>query len=302
MTIERASPQAVSKPWGSTDLRPWSVIRQDGAPVGELWFERNAGSAPDPALLVKLLFTTAALSIQVHPDDAFARSIGLPRGKSEAWYILAAAKDAKVALGLRQLLDATQLRHAISDGSIVDLVEWSAVRTGDFLTVPAGTIHAIGAGLVIAEIQQRSDATFRLFDFGRHRELQVEYGVAAARAGPAEEQAEPLDLSPGRTLLAANPHFITEKVDLPPLSTWRLRAPQETWLLAIAGSARIGELEVRLGQALYLEGERSAVQAGQAGFQALIAYPGPALNAELLQEAGATATTQTPAQLAEVPS
>ena len=78
-----------------------------------------------------------------------------------------------------------QLRSAIDDGSIADLVEWRAVSSGDTIFVPAGTIHAIGAGLVIAEIQQRSDATFRLFDFGRGRELHVDNAIAVADAGPA---------------------------------------------------------------------------------------------------------------------
>lgn len=300
MTLERAHARPVPKPWGCDDLRPWSLIQPEGAPVGEIWFERGA-DAPEATLLVKLLFTTAALSIQVHPDDAFARSIGLPRGKSEAWYILAAAAGAEVALGLRQSLDAAQLRGAVADGSIADLVDWHGVRSGDFLAVPAGTIHSIGAGLVIAEIQQRSDATFRLFDFDRNRELQVENGAAVAQAGPAADQDEPQILGPGRTLLTANAHFVTERIDLPPLSEWRLRAPQETWLLAIAGEARIDELPISLGQALFLEGERPPVRAGRAGFQALVAYPGPALNANLL-EAGALAPTRTPAPLAEVPS
>ncbi len=302
MTIEHAGPRAVAKPWGSIDLRPWSTICQNGAAIGELWFERSDCSTPEPALLVKLLFTTAALSIQVHPDVALARSLGLPRGKSEAWYILAATNGAAVAHCLRQPLETMQLCGAICDGSIVDLVEWRTVQAGDFLAVPAGTIHAIDAGVVIAEIQQRGDATFRLFDFGRHRALQIENGLAAARSGPAEEQTEPLQLSPGRTLLAANPHFVTEKIELQPESRWRLRAAQETWLLAIAGGAQVGGLEVKRGEALYLEGERPAILSGTAGLQALIAYPGPTSIVDLLQESGAPAAAQASAQRAGVPS
>ena len=301
MTIEHAEVRAVAKPWGSTDLRPWSTVCQNGTEIGELWFERSDCSAPEPMLLLKLLFTTASLSIQVHPDDALACSLGLPRGKSEAWYILAATKGAAVAHGLRQPLETTQLRDAISDGSIVDLVEWRTVRAGDFLAVPAGTIHAIGAGLVIAEIQQRSDATFRLFDFARHRALQVENGLAAARSGPADEQTEPLRLSSGRTLLAANPHFVTEKIELQPESRYRLRAGPETWLLAIAGDAQVGGLEVKRGEVLYLEGERPAILSGTSGLQALIAYPGPTPTVDLLQESGAAASVQASMQRAGAP-
>ena len=133
----------------------------DGDVIGEIWYERSDNSDINPSLLLKLLFTSQPLSIQVHPDDAFARSMGLPNGKTEAWYVLSAAPDAKVALGLRRRLSPQQLRAAIDDGLISDLVVWHAVSADDVISVPAGTIHAIGAGLVIAELQQRSDTTFR---------------------------------------------------------------------------------------------------------------------------------------------
>ena len=101
MAVERASFRAVHKPWGSTDLRPWSELQGDGIPIGELWFQRADLTSPPPALLLKLLFTNEALSIQVHPDDAFAQSIGMAHGKTEAWYILSAEPGAKVAVGLK---------------------------------------------------------------------------------------------------------------------------------------------------------------------------------------------------------
>src|SRR5208283_5948537 len=114
--------QVVHKPWGSSDLRPWSELQAGGNPIGELWFQRTDLTAPPPALLLKLLFTNEPLSIQVHPDDAYAQSIGLPNGKIEAWYILSAAPEAKVALGLKRHINPEQLRGAIDDGSISDLV------------------------------------------------------------------------------------------------------------------------------------------------------------------------------------
>ena len=175
MAIERARAQALPKPWGVADLRPWSRADHDGSRlVGEIWYERPGSAASDPSLLLKLLFTSQPLSIQVHPDDAYAQSMGLACGKTEAWYILSAAPGAKIALGLKKRLAPQQLREAVDDGSIADLVAWRTVSAGDVVFVPAGTIHAIGAGLVIAEIQQRSDATFRMFDFGRKRELHIE--------------------------------------------------------------------------------------------------------------------------------
>jgi mannose-6-phosphate isomerase len=115
MAIEHACIRVVRKPWGTTDLRPWSEIRHDGVAIGELWFQRPNVNAPDSALLLKLLFTTEPLSIQVHPADAFAQSIGLGHGKTEAWYILSAMPGAKIALGLKRRITAAQLRASIGD-------------------------------------------------------------------------------------------------------------------------------------------------------------------------------------------
>src|SRR3981081_3426371 len=144
MAIERARAQAVQKPWGVADLRPWSTAAHDSSrPVGEIWYERPSGAASDPSLLLKLLFTSQPLSIQVHPDDAYAQSLGLACGKTEAWYILNAAPGARIALGLKKQIAPRQLREAIDDGSIAGLIAWRPVVSGDVVFVPARTIHAI---------------------------------------------------------------------------------------------------------------------------------------------------------------
>ena len=240
MAIEHASMRVVHKPWGSIDLKPWSDVRPDGDAIGELWFQRADGNAPEPALLLKLLFTKEPLSIQVHPDDAFAHSIGLGHGKTEAWYILSAALGARIAVGLKRRLSAVQLRASIEDGSIASLVQWRDVHKDNVIFVPAGTIHAIGPGLVLAEIQQRSDATFRLFDHGRQRELHVDNAVAAADAGPAGHQSTPKRLTDARTLLVASPYFVLERIDLSSGSSWELNAERETWFLVLEGDAQVG--------------------------------------------------------------
>src|SRR3982074_1258767 len=150
MAIEHASVQVVRKPWGIADLHPWSSTDGSGDAIGEVGFQRPGKNAPRPALLLKLLFTSEPLSIQVHPDDAFARSIGLPNGKTEAWYILSALPNSRIAVGLKCRITARELRASIRDGSIADLVQWSPVSKGDTIFVPAGTIHAIGSGIVLA--------------------------------------------------------------------------------------------------------------------------------------------------------
>jgi len=264
VAIEHACTRVVSKPWGSTNLLPWSDIQPDGVAIGELWFQRSDVKAPDPSLLLKLLFTKEPLSIQVHPDDAFAHSIGLVNGKTEAWYILSATPEAKVAVGLQRQLTAPQLRASIEDGSIADLIQWRRARKGDVIFVPAGTIHAIGPGLVLAEIQQRSDTTFRLFDHGREREIHLDNAVAAANAGPAERQSMPQRLTDARSLLVASPHFVLERIDLPPNSHWKLRAEQETWILVIEGHAQRGR-DALAPAAPEEDGEHVADDGGQAG-------------------------------------
>ena len=282
MAVEHACIRVVRKPWGSTDLRPWSEIHHDGVAIGELWFQRADTNAPEPALLLKLLFTEEPLSIQVHPDDAFAQSIGLAHGKTEAWYILSATPGAKIAVGLKRQLTTPQLRASIEDGSISDLVQWHRVRKDDVVFVPAGTIHAIGPGLLVAEIQQRSDATFRLFDHGRQRELHVDNAVAAANAGPAECQPVPRRIADARTLLLASPHFVLERIELSPKSNWTLHAEHETWFLVVEGHARVGRMDAFVGEAIFLEADHTNIKVGSDGLKGLLAYLGTEPSPSLL--------------------
>jgi mannose-6-phosphate isomerase len=282
MTIEQAIAHSLPKPWGVADPRPWSSAGRDDNTIGEIWYERSGSAAAAPALLLKLLFTSQPLSIQVHPGDAYAQSIGLPNGKTEAWYVLSAEPQSKVALGLNRSLTPQEMRHAADDGSISDLMVWQEVRAGDTIFVPAGTIHAIGAGLVIAEIQQRSDATFRLFDHGRGRELHIDSALAVADAGPAEIQIAPSRLTDNRTLLASNALFTFEKIDLAPNSVWCLEAKRETWLLVVRGGARTESFDVAMGDAVFAQSDRVNIRANAAGLSGLLAYTG-GLVPEVLQ-------------------
>jgi mannose-6-phosphate isomerase len=286
LAIEHARAHTVSKPWGIVDLRPWSNARQDGSAIGEIRYERPGSEVPDTSLLLKLLFTSQPLSIQVHPDDAYARSIGLPNGKTEAWYVLSATPEAKVGLGLSRRLTPQQLRASVDDGSIADLVVWHAVSPGDSILVPAGTIHAIGAGLVIAEIQQRSDATFRLFDHGSQRELHVENAIAVADTGPVRFRVMPTRLTDARTLLISNPHFMFESIVLAPRSEWSLEAQHETWLLVVEGSARAGSFDVGKGDAVFAQADRVSIHVGNTGMVGLVAYTGDGRVPDLLRRPG----------------
>jgi mannose-6-phosphate isomerase len=273
MPTENAAVRAVHKPWGMSNLQPWSQIDGRGDAVGELWFERADEHAPTPALLLKLLFTSEPLSIQVHPDDTFARAMGMPNGKSEAWYILSAQPDAQIAAGLKHQVTPQQLRTSIQNGSIVDLIQWRSVAKGDVIYIPAGTIHAIGAGIVLAEIQQHSDATFRLFDYGRQRELHEDNGVAVAHTWPLPTPTKPVPLSANRTVLVASKHFVLERIELPEGSSWALLAEPETWILTLDGHAAIGLTTVSIGSAIFVGGGRTSIEVGDNGLSAVLAYP-----------------------------
>jgi mannose-6-phosphate isomerase len=209
--------------------------------------------------------------------------MGLANGKTEAWYVLTAAPDAKVALGLSRRLTPQELREAIDDDSIADLIAWHAVSANDVIFVPGRTIHTIGAGLIIAELQQRSDATFRLFDPGRQRDLHIEDAIRVADAGPADFEMRPNQLTAERRLLVSNPHFVFERIDLAANSSWYLEAERETWFLVLSGSAVAGSFEVALGDALFAQLDRVEIDTGASGMVGLVAYTGGGPVSHLLQ-------------------
>lgn len=302
MPTEMTSVRVVHKPWGVSDLQPWSSIDGGDEAVGELWFERADKLAPMPALLLKLLFTSEPLSIQVHPDDTFARAMGMPNGKSEAWYIILARPGAQIGVGLTHRVTPQELRASIRNGSIVELVQWRPVATGDVIFIPAGTIHAIGAGIVLAEIQQRSETTFRLFDYSRQRELHEDNGVAVANTWPLRSPPHnPTRLTDGRTLLVASRYFVLERFDLPKGSSWALLAEPETWILVLDGHAAIGLTAVSIGQAAFVGGGRTSIEVGINGLNALVAYPAAAPIGSLLQRLGEPSTNPVAQVAAAVP-
>jgi mannose-6-phosphate isomerase len=217
-----------------------------GRRIGEVWFT----AAPDKPLLVKYLFTSERLSIQVHPNGEQARARGLSRGKSECWYILEAEPDASLGLGLKREVSADALRAAALDGSIEQLMDWRPVRAGDFFMVPAGTIHAVGAGISLLEFQQNSDVTYRLYDYGRPRELHLDDGIAVARAERYPDAlAQHLAPDEFRTLVDG-PRFVLAHSDRD------MFEDRERWLIPLEGEAG----NASAGDCLLLQpGERAEV-------------------------------------------
>jgi mannose-6-phosphate isomerase len=171
----------VEKPWGKEQL-PAPFVTFEGRRIGEIWFEPPAALSQ---LLVKYIFTSEALSVQVHPSDTQTIAKGLGRqGKEECWLILSAEPGAKLGIGFDADISPEAMRAAALDGSIEHLMTWHEVVPGDFFYIPANTVHAIGAGVSLIEVQQNSDITYRLYDYGRPRELHLDDGVAVSHGEP----------------------------------------------------------------------------------------------------------------------
>ncbi len=218
----RLTPSFREKVWGSKELEPWFPNSQHK--IGEVWFE-GVDNLP---LLVKFLFTSESLSVQVHPE-----------GKTEMWHILAAQPGAKIAAGFRETLTAERLRAAALSGEIEDLLEWFDAAPGDTFFIPNGTVHAIGAGLTLCEIQQYSDVTYRLYDYGRPRELHLDQGVAVSDRGPYAARQHP-----SSDVLVSCKHFVTERLRSP----MRLHAAQFQLLIVIEGHGQIGGETAKAGE------------------------------------------------------
>ena len=234
----------VAKPWGRTTL-PQIFSPPAGERIGEVWFENGH----DLPLLAKYLFTSERLSVQVHPDDEQARARGLPRGKSECWYILDAEPGARLGLGFTRPLSGDELRDSALDGSIVGLMDWYPVTPGDFFSVPPGTVHAIGGGISLLEFQQNSDVTYRLYDYGRPRELHLDDGIAVANVGPYESKLKRHLAGTRRDILVDGPHFTLVRAEGDALQG-RLR-----WVMPIDGNARVANDVAGPGECLLVSAD-----------------------------------------------
>lgn len=236
------------RPWGRPDLSPWYTAEQTGKtdePIGEAWLtgpkatvetgplagstlaevaakngEALLGAWKDEGefpLLVKLLFPDDKLSVQVHPDDAKAQAIGQKRGKTECWYTLASTPGAYVSCGLKPGVTAEQVRASVSNNTMEDLLVQIPLQVGEMVFVDAGTVHAIGPGLTLLETQQTSDTTYRMYDYGRPRELHLEQGIAAMKthtdAGLVKPEPLPMAGVRGARLIQQR-YFTVDRFDL----------------------------------------------------------------------------------------
>jgi len=240
-------PEFRERVWGTRDLSLMyphkSARRPDGKfeePIGEVWLTGDEcrvangslagqtlsevtrrfgreflGEAVSDVsrfpLLLKFLFPKEKLSVQVHPDDDCAREVGEACGKTECWYVLAAERGAQVALGLKAGVTREQVTKAIEETALEPLINWIDVRPGELIYVDAGTIHAIGPGSILLETQQNSDTTYRLYDYGRGRELHISQGLAATKEKTAAGKVARVAAANGTQNLVSAPFFVVDK-------------------------------------------------------------------------------------------
>jgi mannose-6-phosphate isomerase len=265
-------PRFVTRVWGYKDLRPWFDKSADGDPLGEVWLTGDdctissgpmqgqtlaaafaqqpqdllGSTAPraESPLLIKVIFAREKLSVQVHPDDRLAQKYGQPRGKTECWYSLASEPGAEVAVGLKPAVTMDQVRAGIQDGTLEETLNLLPVDTGDMIFVDAGTVHAIWPGSILLETQQNCDITYRMYDYGRPRELHIEKSLEATRLTTRAGKVPPVQRE-DRTILIDVEYFRVERLPVQgsrassTLPAADESGPGLSYLFAAAGSARL---------------------------------------------------------------
>ena len=266
------APDFVGRVWGYNDLRPWYNHVAGKDPIGEVWltgdecrvatgahagtplaalFDQESltllgqpNSATHSPLLIKMIFAREKLSVQVHPDDRLAQKYGQPNGKTECWLALAAEPGAQVAAGLKPGVTMDQVKAGIDNGTLEQSLNLLPVHAGDMILVDAGTVHAIWPGSILLETQQNSDLTYRMYDYGRPRELHIEKSLEAARLTTHAGKIPPRPLS-DRTILIDVDYFRVERIPVAgSRSSASLPANDEpshglSYLFAAGGSAEI---------------------------------------------------------------
>ena len=264
-------PRFVGRVWGFTDLRPWYDRDSAEEPIGEVWLTgdecriasgAHAGRAlgqlfteahdallgtsahEGSPLLVKMIFAREKLSVQVHPDDRMAQKYGQPRGKTECWYAITAEPGAEVAVGLRPGVTMEQIRDGIHAGTLEQSLHLLPIAKDDMVFVDAGTVHAIWPGSILLETQQNSDITYRMYDYGRPRELHIEKSLEATRLETRAGKV-PVRQLEDRAVLVDEDYFCVERIhlsnarDSASLPGGNEPQPGLSYLFAAAGTARI---------------------------------------------------------------
>ncbi|MDR1292353.1 MAG: class I mannose-6-phosphate isomerase [Clostridiales Family XIII bacterium] len=243
-------PNGLSRIRGTeTTLRDWLADRRDFDGPGQESETGQTGGGEFP-LIVKLIDAKEKLSVQVHPDDGYARAHEGGHGKAELWYVMEHEPGAYIYLGFRRDVTKDEIRAAVSSGSLESMLNRIEVRTGDVFFLPAGTVHAVGGGVLLAEIQQNSDLTYRLYDYGRTdeyggtRELHVKKALdvihtSATRRIPVHREIWLPAAGHRQSLIGRHTSFSVFEVDIPHHAELTLCRGGFTYLLIIDGACSL---------------------------------------------------------------
>ncbi len=267
----RVEPKFMARVWGFRDLRPWYDRVAESEPIGEVWLTGDdcavatgphsgkrlgtlfkeehsvllgaAAPVTDSPLLIKTIFAKEKLSVQVHPDDKLAQKYGEPRGKTECWYALAAEPGAEVAVGVKPGTTLAEIEEGIHAGTLEARLNMLPVAAGDMIFVDAGTVHSIWPGSILLETQQNCDLTYRMYDYGRPRELHIEKSLEATKLTTLAGKVAPRQLA-DRTVLLDVEYFRIEQIPVRGSRTSEsLRGAGEkrrlAYLFAASGKARL---------------------------------------------------------------
>jgi mannose-6-phosphate isomerase len=274
------SPMFDPRPWGTHDLSPIYPNHRYAEKIGESWLTGDhgkiangplrektlaelssqyarqlVGDAPKDGdrfpLLLKFLFPHEKLSVQVHPDDAAARAAGEPNGKTECWYVAHAKPGSQIALGLKSGVTQKQFEQSIHDQRAEELLNWINVFPGEMIYVAGGTVHTLGPGSIIIETQQQSDTTYRLYDYGRPRELHLKEGLAVMKEKVASGKVvrpAPSSIDGGQNLkspLIAAPNFVVDRFELKQQQDFRAATSAPNSVRILVAIDGCGVVEVR---------------------------------------------------------
>lgn len=277
MKIQKLTPAFKDYLWGGTKLRDvykkpcdfekvaesWELsthpagqsVLQDGTPLGAYLeahpeaLGTNAAKFKDFPVLIKFIDAKEPLSVQVHPSDEYALRVEGEYGKTEMWYVVDADPGASLYFGVNREITKEEFQKRIEDNTLTDVLYKADVEPGDVFFIEAGTIHAIGAGIVICEIQQNSNTTYRVYDYGRRgadgklRELHIEKAIAVSALTPsdtADKQSAPEEIPGGtHTALASCGYFTVDKYEVESEITLSVGAESFASVVSICGSGTV---------------------------------------------------------------
>jgi mannose-6-phosphate isomerase len=275
--IYNLTPTIVRKIWGGKNLeklKSIATMADDLEPIGETWEITHHPESKQPlSYLAKFIDTSEELSIQVHPGDEYARMHENSSGKTECWLILSAQKNAGIYLGLKPGVTEAKLRAWLDEKKSIDqLLNFYPVNAGDYFYVPSGSIHAIGKNVMLAEVQQHSGITYRVWDWNRDRELHVKKSLDVINFGPEKNtkdyfqyRANIFSLK-GRSSLVKHEDFKVDVVNLSKGEKYNYQFQEPHSILNLTGKIKINQLVIDSYQALFLSEEKNieleALEAG----------------------------------------